>query len=173
MVAPVGTRFAPSRKPGAIMVDSRFMLASDAFSAGDKIPVAHTCEGQNTPPPLKWCNAPEATQSFVLIVDDPDAPRGTFTHWILFDLPADVRALPAAHLGVAGTNDFHQTKYGGPCPSVGHGEHRYFFHLWALDVASLQLPDGAKRAEVERVMKPHVLSEASLMGRFARTKARD
>ncbi len=152
------------------MAHQKFQLTSDDFHDGDVIPKVHTCEGKDTPPALKWSDPPAGAKSFALILDDPDAPRGTFTHWVVFDLSADARQLPAAHDGTAGINDFHKTTYGGPCPPVGHGEHRYFFRLFALDVDSLLLPARAKRNEVESAMQGHVLAETHLMGRYARNK---
>lgn len=125
-----------------------FELESEAFRNGGTIPERYTGTGENISPPLRWHGAPPGTQSFVLIMDDPDAPRGTFTHWLLWDLPAGINALPAdvhrgGRLGVAGRNDFGKLGYGGPLPPIGHGPHRYYFRLYALDVPELGLPEGA------------------------------
>src|SRR5438093_9758562 len=118
-----------------------FTLTSPSFAEGEAIPVKHTCDGENKAPALRWEGAP-AAKSFVLIVDDPDAPGGTFTHWVLFDIPGAQRELPegpAGVPGVGGANDFGKNGYGGPCPPRG-APHRYYFTLSALDVPMLNLP---------------------------------
>lgn len=145
-------------------------VSSPAFAEGATIPRRHTCEGEDRAPELNWSGAPPETRSFVLIMDDPDAPRGTFTHWVLFDLPASLSGLPEGRpgVGVEGSNDFGRVGYGGPCPPSGHGPHRYFFRLYALDRESLGLPRGASRREVEAAMRGHVLAEGQLMGRYER-----
>lgn len=144
-----------------------FALISSAFLAGAPIPVEHTCDGKNAPPPLTWAGVPAGTRSFALIVDDPDAPAGTWVHWVLFNLPADATALPQSQSsGVQGKNDFGKTGYGGPCPPPGK-PHRYFFKLYALD-AVLALRTGATKGDVERAMAGHVLASAQLMGTYAR-----
>jgi Raf kinase inhibitor-like YbhB/YbcL family protein len=110
--------------------------------------------------------------SYVLVVDDPDAPGGTFLHWVLFDIDARIKGLPegaaAAKLGLSGVNDFGKAAYGGPCPPRGRGSHRYFFKLSALDVPSLGLAAGATLAQVDRQMSGHVLATATFMGRYER-----
>lgn len=153
------------------MSEQGFTLTSTAFTADGAIPATVTCDGDNTSPELKWMHPPDGTRSFALIVDDPDAPSGTFTHWVLFDIPADVRTLPAnaSDIGVGGRNDFQQDGYGGPCPPPNHGQHRYFFKLYALDVESLNSEAGAPRDAVEKAMEGHVLDETHLMGRYERT----
>src|SRR5512139_2943752 len=107
-------------------------LTTSAFANGGLIPAKFTCEGENVSPELRWNEAPANTQSFALIVDDPDAPVGTFTHWVLFDIPADQQRLAegTTSIGVAGKNDFGQASYGGPCPPRGRGPHRYYFTLY-------------------------------------------
>lgn len=150
-------------------------LKSPAFEHQGKIPRVHTCEGQDSSPALQWSGAPAGTRSFVLIVDDPDAPdpkapKMTWVHWVLYNLPADSQELPAA-VAVAqlpkgtrqGLNDWGRPGYGGPCPPIGR--HRYFHKLYALDVA---LPDlgRARKAEVERAMQGHVLAQAELIGTY-------
>ena len=151
-----------------------FKLTSSAFSAGGAIPKKHTCDGADVSPPLAWSDAPSAAQSFALIADDPDAPVGTWVHWVLFDIPGKTRELPE---GVAkqeeladgsrqGRNDFRKIGYGGPCPPPG-GPHRYFFKLYALD-GKLNLKAGATKAEVEKAMQGHVLVQGELMGRYGR-----
>jgi len=146
-----------------------FTLESQAFGPGETIPRIHTCEGADRSPPLRWADVPADTRSLVLLVTDPDAPHGTFTHWVLFDIPAGTEGLAAgASAGVPGRNDFRRLGWGGPCPPPGHGPHRYVFVLAALDRASLGLAEGATRAEVERAMEGHVLGRAELVGRYER-----
>ena len=149
-------------------------IASTAFSAGETIPKKFTCDGPDVSPKLNWNEPPAKTQSFALTMDDPDAPMGTWVHWVLFDLPAETRELVE---GVAkqdqlangarhGRNDFGKIGYGGPCPPPGN-PHRYFFKLYALD-AKLNLKAGATKTEVERAMKGHILAQAELVGRYGR-----
>ncbi len=147
-------------------------ITSAAFSAGETIPKKFTCDGPDVSPKLTWNEPPAKTQSFTLIMDDPDAPVGTWVHWVLFGLPADAKELSE---GVAkqdqlsngarqGRNDFGKIGYGGPCPPPGK-PHRYFFKLYALD-SKLNLKAGATKADVERAMKGHVLGQAELVGRY-------
>lgn len=151
-----------------------FVLETKTFPMGGEIPARYTCSGDDVSPALAWSGAPQGTKSFALIVDDPDAPSGTFTHWIVYDLPAATHQLPenvskADDLsggGRQGRNDFRRVGYGGPCPPPGKA-HRYFFKLYALD-AALNLPAGASRRDVEGAMSGHVLAHAELMGKFAR-----
>jgi len=149
-------------------------ISSAAFSAGEMIPKKFTCDGPDVSPKLSWSAAPEKGQSFALIMDDPDAPVGTWVHWVLFDLPADTKELAE---GVAkqeqlangarqGRNDFGKIGYGGPCPPPGN-PHRYFFKLYALDT-KLHLKAGSTKADVERAMKGHILAQAELVGRYGR-----
>jgi len=149
-----------------------FQLFSSAFPDGGSIPDLHTCRGADVSPPLEWSGEPAGTRSFALVVDDPDAPVGTWTHWLLFDIPPGVHTLPQGHkpgsLGLDGTNDFGKRGYGGPCPPKGHGPHRYFFKLHALDVDALGLPPGVKAAPLARALKGRALAEARYMGRFER-----
>jgi Raf kinase inhibitor-like YbhB/YbcL family protein len=151
-----------------------FQLATTAFSAGGAIPRKFTCDGPDISPKLTWNDPPAKTQSFALIMDDPDAPVGTWVHWVIYDLLANTRDLAE---GVAkqeqlpdgarqGRNDFGKIGYGGPCPPPGK-PHRYFFKLYALD-AKLGLKAGATKADVERAMKGHTLTQAELIGRYAR-----
>jgi Raf kinase inhibitor-like YbhB/YbcL family protein len=147
-----------------------FTLSISAFTDGGMVPAKFTCEGANVSPELRWSNAPAATQSFVLIMDDPDAPVGTFTHWVLFEIPAERSSLAEGDhaIGVAGKNDFGRAGYGGPCPPRGHGPHRYFFTLYALDIASLKLKTGVDRRQVETALRGRILAQAQYMGRYER-----
>lgn len=149
-------------------------LTSTAFAEGKPIPRKHTCEGEDVSPPLSWSDAPAGAKSFALICDDPDAPVGTWVHWVAWNIPASVTALdentpkqdaiPGG--GQQGRNDFKRTGYGGPCPPPGK-PHRYFFKLYALD-AELDLAAGATKADLERAMQGHILAEAHLMGTYQR-----
>jgi Raf kinase inhibitor-like YbhB/YbcL family protein len=151
-----------------------FVLETKAFPKGGAIPARYTCSGDDVSPALSWSGAPQGTKSFALIVDDPDAPSGTFTHWIVYDLPAATHQLPESVSktddlsggGRQGRNDFRRVGYGGPCPPPGK-PHRYFFKLYALN-AALNLPAGASRQDVEGAMRSHVIAQAELMGQFAR-----
>lgn len=154
-------------------------LSSPAFTPGGEIPALFTCEGRDLSPALDWTGVPEAAQSLVLIVDDPDAPdpaapKMTWVHWVLYNLPPTARGLPK---GVAptelpagtreGTNDWKRTGYGGPCPPIGR--HRYFHKLYALDVVLPDLGTAAK-VRVEAAMKGHVIAHAELMGTYQKKK---
>lgn len=151
-----------------------FELTSPAFREGDLIPKPYTCEGSDVSPALRWDNPPKGTKSFALIADDPDAPMGTWVHWVLFNLPAERRDLPeevpAQETLPDGTrqglNDFKRVGYGGPCPPPGK-PHRYYFKLYALAIA-LDLKPRATKAQVLEAGKGHVLGETQLMGRFGR-----
>jgi Raf kinase inhibitor-like YbhB/YbcL family protein len=147
-----------------------FTLTVTAFADGSLIPAKFSCEGANVSPELRWNEAPVNTKSFALIVDDPDAPAGTFTHWVLFDIPADRSSLAEgiSAVGVTGKNDFGRAGYGGPCPPRGHGPHRYYFTLYALDTASLKLKAGAGRREMETALRSHILAQAKYLGRYER-----
>jgi Raf kinase inhibitor-like YbhB/YbcL family protein len=153
-------------------------LESPAFNGGGTIPKVHTCDGKGTSPPLAWSGVPEAARSLALILEDPDAPGGTFTHWVLFDMPAETKGLgegippegevrlgPGGAAARQGKNDFGKLGYGGPCPP--RGTHRYVFLLYALD-APLNLKPGATRDQLLRAMKGHILAEGRLMGRYSR-----
>jgi len=145
-----------------------FTLSSPAFVAGGDIPQQFTCEGDDIPPHLVWSGAHKDVASFALIVDDPDAPNGAFTHWVVFDIPADRTDLPSGTrsdaIGVSGRNSSGQIGYMGPCPPSG--THRYFFRLFALDVKSLGLTVGASRQQVEQAIAAHTIATAELMGRY-------
>jgi len=149
-------------------------VTSTAFSEGKPIPEKYTCDSKNVSPPLQWNGAPEATKRLVLIADDPDAPVGTWVHWVLYDIPATVSALPedlpkgqyTAQGAKQGLNDFRHLGYGGPCPPPGK-PHRYFFKLYAVD-SVLNLQPGLRKQDVERAMEKHVLAEGRLMGTYQR-----
>lgn len=149
-------------------------LSSTAFQPEDDIPSKYTCSGADVSPALSWTDPPAGTQSFALIADDPDAPVGTWVHWVAYDIPASTRQLPEGVPktdaipggGVQGQNDFRKTGYGGPCPPPGK-PHRYYFKLYALD-AKLNLKPGATKKDVEQAIKGHILAQAELMGRFKR-----
>ena len=150
-----------------------FSISSPAFKEGDVIPTQYSCDGEDQSPPLEWTGSPDGTASFVLIMDDPDAPGGTWVHWILFNIPGDVSGLQSSIPGegifddssLQGANSWGRSDYGGPCPPGG--THRYFFKLYALD-SLLELADGVDFGGVEQAMRDHVLAEASLMGTFTR-----
>jgi Raf kinase inhibitor-like YbhB/YbcL family protein len=147
-------------------------LITPAFSEGGAIPRRHTCDGADLSPALEWSGEPDGVRSFALIVDDPDAPSGTFNHWLLWDVPASIHSLPEGfkpgQTGRSGANDFGRLGYSGPCPPRGHGPHRYFFKLYALAVDTLNVPEGARRPSLERALRGNVLGEAQLMGRYER-----
>ncbi len=147
-----------------------FTLTSTTFDDSGMIPTECTCDGADRSPALQWAGAPGNTQSFALIMDDPDAPNGTFTHWVRFDIPRDVLALDAGQPigGIDGINDSQQPGYHGPCPPKGDDPHGYRFTLYALDVPSLGLDQWASRSEVESAMQGHELARAQLRGRYAR-----
>jgi len=152
-----------------------FTLTSPAFANGAAIPRQHTCEGADTSPALAWAGTPAGAKSFVLIVDDPDAPdpaapKMTWVHWVLYDIPGSGSALPESVTAAAlpagtreGLNDWQRTGYGGPCPPIGR--HRYFFKLYALDKTLGDLRKPTK-AQVEAAMKGHVLAHTELVGMY-------
>ncbi len=153
------------------------VISSSAFPHRGEIPAKYTCEGDDISPPLTFSGVPSGTESLVLIVDDPDAPdpaapKMTWVHWLLYNLPPDtpgleegVRSLPPGTL--EGTNDWHRTGYGGPCPPIGR--HRYFFKLYALDK---KLPDLHRptKAALERAMDGHILAQAELIGTYRKSR---
>ena len=155
------------------MAEQGFTLTSPSFREGADISSKHTCDGENRSPRLEWMHPPEGTRSYALIVDDPDAPRGTFTHWVHFNIPGELRELAEGQsAGADGKNDFQQVGYGGPCPPPNHDAHRYFFKLFALDIPKLDLEAGARREELERAIEGHVLDQTQLMGLYRRTTGR-
>lgn len=149
-------------------------LKSSSFQNGADIPRKHTCDGSDVSPLLSWENAPAGTQALALITDDPDAPGGTWVHWVIYDLPANVQKLAEgiattetlANGARQGVNDFRKVGYGGPCPPPGPA-HRYFFKLYALD-APTNLKPRATKQQLLNAIKGHILGEAQLMGRYKR-----
>jgi hypothetical protein len=166
-----GTQPAPQAEPGA---GAALQLKSSAFEDQGAIPQTFTCDGEDLSPALSWSEPPAGTQSLVLVFDDPDAPAGTWDHWLLFNIPATIRSLPEGvpadgtveGIGTHGSNSWHRLGYGGPCPPKGT-THRYFFRLYALDTL-LDLGAGAGKTEIETTMEGHVLAEGQLMGRYGR-----
>jgi Raf kinase inhibitor-like YbhB/YbcL family protein len=151
-----------------------FELTSPAFREGETIPKQYTGDGMDTSPPLRWGQVPKQAKSLAVICDDPDAPSGTWVHWVLFNLPPEVRELPEAvpaqekleNGAHQGTNDFGKIGYGGPAPPPGK-VHRYFFKVYALD-CTIDLGAGATAAQLSAAMKGHVLAQGRLMGRYGR-----
>lgn len=158
------------------MAPDPIQLRSPAFRHGDVIPRAHTCEGEDLSPPLSWTGVPLERRSLALVCDDPDAPRGTWVHWVLYNLPGEtvelspgVPAVPELPSGARqGRNDSGEIGYSGPCPPPGK-PHRYFFRLYALDTA-LNLPPGVNRSDLEAAMAGHILAQATTMGVYQRRK---
>jgi Raf kinase inhibitor-like YbhB/YbcL family protein len=150
-------------------------VQSAAFAPDGIIPTKCTCDGQNVSPALEWSSAPEKTRSLALIVDDPDAPQGTWTHWVLFNLPAAATRVTEnvppretlANAACQGTNDFKKVGYGGPCPPSGSGTHRYLFKIYALDTR-LGLKPGATKDQLLQAMTGHVLAGGQLIGKYSR-----
>jgi Raf kinase inhibitor-like YbhB/YbcL family protein len=150
------------------------MLSSPAFQPGAEIPRQFSCQGTDVSPPLSWNGFPPRTKGFALIVDDPDAPVGTWVHWVLYDVPPDTTLLPPAvppdetlpSGAKQGVNDFRKVGYGGPCPPPGK-PHRYFFKLYALDAAT-GLKPRATKAQVLKAIEGHVLAQAELIGTYKR-----
>jgi Raf kinase inhibitor-like YbhB/YbcL family protein len=176
MVAALGISLAAhaAQKEAAM---AQFSLSSPSFRNNQPIPAKHSCEGADASPALKWEGAPASTKSFALICDDPDAPGGSWVHWVLYDIPAGATELPenvaktetVAALSNAkqGMTDFGRVGYGGPCPPRGHGVHHYHFRLYALDT-ELKLVPRATRRQLEAAMKGHVVAQAELVGTYQR-----
>ncbi len=165
---------APEPEGGPNMPEDKMTLTSSAFADGEVIPTEHTCDGDDLSPPLAWHNVPAETRAFALICDDPDAPVGTWDHWVIFNLPGQTTALPAGvtvdmDLGAGvrhGMNSWKRTSYGGPCPPPGK-PHRYFFRLYALS-SPVDLPDKATKQELLKAIKPLTLAMTKLMGTYGR-----
>ena len=149
------------------------IITSSAFEDSALIPPEYTCDGDDISPPLQWETVPEATKSIALISDDPDAPVGTWVHWVLFNIPAMTRGLPGSippdkvleNGARHGTNDFRKLGYGGPCPPGG--THRYYFKLYALDT-ELNLESGITKAQLLKAVDGHIVAEGQLMGKYKR-----
>ncbi len=153
---------------------AKLAISSQAFREGATIPRNFTCDGEDVSPPLSWTEPPAGTRSVALIADDPDAPAGTWVHWVVYNLPASARQLPQATPkspelqdgARQGVNDFGKTGYNGPCPPPGK-PHRYYFNLYALD-SKIDLPPGATKAALETAMKGHILAQPRIMARYGR-----
>jgi Raf kinase inhibitor-like YbhB/YbcL family protein len=145
-----------------------FAIKSPAFAEGTTVPRQFTCDGDDAPPEIKISDPPEGTRSFAVVMEDPDAPKGTFTHWMAYDIPAGHTELNAS-AGKTLPNSFGRDGYGGPCPPPGHGPHRYFFKVYALDVPSLA-PTVQTRQDLEKALETHTLASAQMMGRYERTR---
>lgn len=147
-----------------------FQVSSSAFSESQSIPQKYTCDGQNVSPPLQWEGAPRNTRSFAIVVDDPDAPSGTFVHWVLYNLPASTSELKEGSSGGGqeGVNGFQKTGYGGPCPPPGR-PHRYFFHIYRLDIDSAGNA-GLSKQDLVAAIQGHILAEGQLIGRYKRAE---
>src|SRR5215475_668210 len=153
-------------------------ITSDAFLEGETIPEKYTCDGDDLSPDLRWNDIPPGAKSLALICEDPDAPSGMFTHWVLYNLPPTVAELPEGvsaeerltNGAIQGQNDFKRIGYGGPCPPPRDSAHRYFFRLYALDT-ELQLQAGARREDLVLAMENHVLARGHLMGAYQRKHA--
>lgn len=160
-----GSDATPASEGG---MDMTIQITSTAFSEGDKIPRIYTCDEQNVSPPLAWTGVPSTTVSLALIMDDPDAPSGTWVHWVLYNLPPDLTGLEQGKIGIGtdGTNDSRRLGYAGPCPPRG-SPHRYYIKIYALDTR-LDLKSGATKAQVESAMRGHILAQGQLMGRYGR-----
>lgn len=164
---------ATNQTQGEAKVDNATLtkldLTSNAFQNGQPIPTQFTCDGADQTPELRWSDPPASTKSFALVIDDPDAPSGTFRHWGVFDIPASARAIGGGQrVGTEVANDFGKTGYGGPCPPMGHGPHHYHFKLFALDVDKLGLAANAKVADVENAARQHAVAEGELVGTYER-----
>ena len=167
-----GSSFAQqgSRLAGA----GAFKVSSPAFAPGGEIPAQYTCKGSDESPPLEWSGAPAKTAAFALILDDPDAPGGTWVHWVMWNLPAGVTSVSQGvprterldNGAGQGRNSFRKIGYNGPCPP-GRATHRYVFHLYALD-AKLDLAPGANRSQLDSAMQGHILAQTEYMGTFHR-----
>src|SRR5919198_5718311 len=149
--------------------EARMKVTSSAFQEGGNIPSKFTCDGSDTSPPLQIAEVPSGAKSLALVVDDPDAPSGLFTHWMVWNISPQTGTVGEGSVpkGVQGTNDFGKSGYGGPCPPSG--THRYYFKIFALD-RELDLPFGARRGQLDAAMKGHVVAQGELMGRYSRKK---
>ncbi len=158
-----------ANREGVMQVNSK------AISSGGQFPKRNTCDGADQSPDLAWTQPPAGTKSLALILDDPDAPSGTFTHWLVFNIPPSAMQLPEGldkhapelTVGSQGRNDFGKVGYGGPCPPPGK-PHRYFFRLYALDTVLNRKPGQTRRTDIDTAIQGHVLARGELMGRYGR-----
>jgi len=161
-----------STKGGAAVENAaltKLQLTSDAFRDGQPIPAQYTCDGADQTPALHWGEPPPETKSFALVIDDPDAPSGTFRHWGVYDIPASARSIGGnERIGTEVGNDFGKPGYGGPCPPKGHGPHHYHFKLFALDIGSLGLKADSHVSDVEREAEKHAVARGELIGTYER-----
>lgn len=168
-VIPTDTPLPPTEEPEAEEEEPAMVemtLTSPAFAQDEAIPLQFSCDGDDLSPELAWAGIPDGAVSLVLIMDDPDAPVGTWDHWLLFDMPPDLEGLPqGGTAGTEGNNSWNRTGYGGPCPP--RGTHRYFFKLYALDT-TLDLPAGTPKGTLEAALDGHILGQAVLMGTYTR-----
>jgi len=170
----LSTTFAQQAKPAGGGAALAFTLTSSAFAPGAAIPAQYSCKGADTSPPLEWSGVPANTATFAIIMDDPDAPGGTWVHWLIWNFPPGGNGMSEGTPrferfddgGRQGRNSFHKIGYYGPCPPAG-ATHRYSFRLYALD-AKLDLAAGASRSQLDAAMKGHVLAETEYMGTFHR-----
>ena len=148
-------------------------VSSPAFKDGEMIPPKYTCDGMDVSPPIEWENIPDQAKSIALVCDDPDAPMGTWVHWVVFNLPADLKGLPEnsspgfilSNNAKEGINNFRKTSYGGPCPPAG--THRYFFKVYALDLI-LNINDSINKEKLLNAMNGHIIASGQLMGKYTR-----
>jgi Raf kinase inhibitor-like YbhB/YbcL family protein len=170
----LGTASTPTSSGGQTTMAVQLTLTSSGFAESQAIPRKYSCDAENVSPPLKWTSLPQGTQSIALIADDPDAPAGTWVHWVIYNIPPTTtelaEGLPATesvlNSALQGTNDFRRIGYGGPCPPRGNS-HRYFFKLYALDTL-LNLKAGASKKDVLSAMEGHILAQGQLMGTYKR-----
>ena len=170
--SPADEETPTQKEEEAIM--KQISILSDAFENGSSIPVEHTCDGDDRSPPLSWEGLPEGTRSIALIVDDPDAPGGTWVHWVIYNIPADstglLRGVPKNKSlddgSLQGKNDFGKIGYNGPCPPPGK-PHRYFFRVYALETV-LDLKSGASKSQVEAAMSGHILAQGEMIAKYGR-----
>jgi hypothetical protein len=168
----VGSVSGPAPAAGE-EVQEQVRVSSSAFQEGGMIPSRYTCDGADVSPPLTWSQLPPAAESLALVCDDPDAPMGTWVHWVVYGLPATLGGLPEnlpgharlANGGVQGRNDFRKLGYGGPCPPSG--THRYYFRLYVLDT-EVNLEPGATKHQLLKAIRGHILAEGELMGKYSR-----
>jgi Raf kinase inhibitor-like YbhB/YbcL family protein len=152
-----------------VMEIQNMKVYSNSFKNSEAIPSKYTCEGENVSLHVKWEGFPKETKSFVLIMSDPDAPIGTFYHWILYDIPASISEIKEGEsVGLKGKNDFGKLGYGGPCPPRGHGKHRYYITVYALSVEKIGLKEGASAKEVLKAIEGKVLAKGEIFGTYER-----